>query len=176
MNYFLQKIIRNLKNDLKLIRLSKINKTVEINYGNEFYYIEKLELGRYVYLGENGYYNAAGGISIGNGTCIAANVSILSENHNYDSLDLKYIPFDSRKIHKPVIIEENVWIGHGTTIIPGVKIGEGAVVAAGSVVTKDVPNYTVVGGNPAKTIKKRNIDVYNNLKNDGKIWRARNIK
>lgn len=54
---------------------------------------------------------------------------------------------------KPVVIEDNVWIGFGSIIMPGVKIGRGSVIAAGSVVVKDVPPMSVVGGNPAKIIK-----------------------
>ncbi len=55
---------------------------------------------------------------------------------------------------KPVVIGDHVWIGGNSVINPGVKIGEGAVIASGSVVTKDVPPYTLVGGNPAHTIKQ----------------------
>ena len=56
---------------------------------------------------------------------------------------------------RPIVIEDKVWIGINSTILPGVKIGYGAIVGAGSVVTKDVPPYTVAGGIPAKPIKKR---------------------
>ena len=58
-------------------------------------------------------------------------------------------------ITKPITIKDNVWVATGAIVLPGVTIGEGAVVAAGSVVTKDVEPWTVVGGNPAKFIKKR---------------------
>ena len=56
---------------------------------------------------------------------------------------------------KPIVIEDYVWIATGAMILPGVTVGEGAVVAAGSVVTKDVPPWTVVAGNPAREVKKR---------------------
>jgi maltose O-acetyltransferase len=62
---------------------------------------------------------------------------------------------------EPVEISDNVWIGSRATILPGVHIGEGAVVAAGAVVIRDVKDYEVVGGNPARTIKYRNQKVYN---------------
>ena len=58
---------------------------------------------------------------------------------------------------KPIIIEDDVWIGFGTIILKGVKVGKGAIISAGSVVTKDVESFTVVAGNPAQLVKKINI-------------------
>ena len=73
--------------------------------------------------------------------------------------------FRSKKsINKPVIIKDFVWLGSNVTIVPGVTIGEGVVVGAGSVVTKSVPNYAVIGGNPAQIIKYRDIDKFLELK------------
>lgn len=94
----------------------------------------------------------------------------MTSNHHYDSDDLKAIPYDGRNLLAKVTIEENVWIGANVSIVPGVTIGEGAVIAMGTVVTKDVPKYAVVGGNPAKVIKYRNIKKYNKLKTDGNIY------
>ena len=65
------------------------------------------------------------------------------------------LPELPRGIDAPTEIGNDVWIGHGAIILGGVKIGDGAIIAAGSVVTKDVPSMTIVGGNPAKVIKKR---------------------
>ena len=66
---------------------------------------------------------------------------------------------------QPIEIGDHVWIGARAMIMKGVKIGEGAIVAIGSVVVKDVPPYAIVGGNPAKIIKYRNIEQFNKLKN-----------
>lgn len=88
---------------------------------------------------------SAGGISIEDGTMIAANVQLISNNH--DLYERQIITC------KPIHIGKNVWIGAGATILPGVTIGENAVVGAASVVTKDVPADTIVAGNPAKFIK-----------------------
>ena len=86
-----------------------------------------------------------GGITIDNGAMIAANVQLISNNHDLHDHALL--------VCKPVHICRNAWIGAGATILPGVTIGENAVVAAGAVVTKDVALNTVMGGNPAKLIK-----------------------
>uniref|UniRef100_UPI00313B8490 acyltransferase n=1 Tax=Bacillus sp. OTU2372 TaxID=3043858 RepID=UPI00313B8490 len=132
---------------------------------------EKITIDGYVYIGPNCYFQAPGGITIKQGVCIGPHVTILTENHRYDAPDLMAIPYDLKDIRKPVIIGENVWIGHGALILPGVTIEEGAVIAAGAVVTKDVEQCSIVGGNPAKHIKYRNKDVYFKLKSEGKILR-----
>lgn len=98
---------------------------------------------------------------IGNYVCIASDVIILmGGNHNHPTENISVYPFPEEIAHtyKPkgdTVIKSDVWLGMKAFIMPGVTIGEGAIVAAGSVVTKDVPPYTIVGGNPAKEIKKR---------------------
>ena len=92
---------------------------------------------------------------------------IFSSNHNYYSPEA--LPYDKKTICSPVKIEDNVWIGARACIVPGITIGEGAVVAMGSVVTKNVPPCAVVGGNPAKIIKYRDIEKYNQLKSVNKF-------
>ncbi|MEG0250250.1 MAG: CatB-related O-acetyltransferase [Peptostreptococcus sp.] len=98
---------------------------------------------------------------IGNYVCIAVGVTILmGGNHNHNTDWITVYPFeseikDSFKSKGNTVIKSDAWLGMNSTIMPGVTIGEGAVVAAGSVVVSDVDAYTVVGGNPAKLIKKR---------------------
>lgn len=91
-----------------------------------------------------------------------ADITLITDNHNYDS-DIA-IPYDKVRIKKPIVIKDFVWIGHGVIVMGGVTIGEGAILAAGSIVTKDVPDYAIVGGNPAKVIKYRDIDTFLELK------------
>lgn len=98
---------------------------------------------------------------IGNYVCIAAGVTILmGGNHNHNPDWITVYPFvdaiqNSMEPKGDTVINSDAWIGMNATIMPGVTIGEGAIVAAGAVVIKDVPPYTIVGGNPAKEIKKR---------------------
>ncbi len=88
---------------------------------------------------------ARGGITIEDHVRIAANVQLISNNH--DPYDLAILTC------KPVVIKESAWIGAGATILPGVCVGKHAIVGASAVVTKDVPDYAVVVGNPARVIK-----------------------
>lgn len=89
----------------------------------------------------------------------------ITSNHNYEG---NSIPYDTTHICKTIKIGDFVWLGNRVIILPGVNIGNGAVIAAGSVVTKDVPDYAVVGGNPARIIKYRNIEHFEQLRKEKK--------
>lgn len=90
---------------------------------------------------------------IGKNVMMAPEVIILTLNHKYIDMNCPIIMQGSYA--SKVVIEDDVWIGIRAIILPGIKIGRGAVIGAGAVVTKDVPPYTVVGGVPAKIIKRR---------------------
>jgi chloramphenicol O-acetyltransferase type B len=109
----------------------------------------------------------SGKVEFGNYFHSGEQITIITTNHNYNST--VSIPYDKTKITKPVIIKDCVWIGHGAIICPGVTIGEGAIIAAGAVVTKDVPDCAIVGGNPAKILKYRDTNQFYKLKADGKF-------
>ena len=94
-----------------------------------------------------------GPLEIGNKVMMGPDVVILTHTHNIDRTDIPMGDQGSRV--SKVTIGNDVWIGMRTIIMPGVKIGNGAVIGAGAVVTKDVPDYAIVGGVPAKVIKYR---------------------
>lgn len=110
--------------------------------------------GRHIFIGKNVFINHGcsfldlGGITIEDDVLIGPQVNIITENHPVDPKSRKSLELNS------VTIKRNAWIGANATILPGVIIGENSIVAAGAVVTKDVPDNTIVGGVPAKLIKK----------------------
>jgi acetyltransferase-like isoleucine patch superfamily enzyme len=107
-----------------------------------------IRVGQRVFINQNCTLYDFAEVSIGDDVMIGPNVSLLSAGH-------PVAPSQRRAalVGKPIAIERNVWIGAGATIIGGVTVGENSVVAAGSVVTKDVPPNTLVGGNPARVIR-----------------------
>ncbi len=113
----------------------------QINYG------KNTRIGKKVFINFDCTFLDLGGITIEDNVMIAPKVSLLTEGHP--------IPTGSRQslVPKPIHIKKNAWIGASATILQGVTIGENSVVAAGAVVSKDVPDNTVVGGIPAKIIK-----------------------
>lgn len=151
-------------------RLASKGKNVYLCKGWNISSPNKLHIGSNTWVGENFFARCEGGVTIGSGVIISRGVEIWSANHNYDSDDLQSLPYDRRFVMKPVRIEDNVWIGSRVIIVPGVSIGEGAVIGAGAVVSHDVPPCAVVGGNPAKVIKYRNKEVYEKLKSEEKIY------
>jgi len=112
------------------------------------------DFGKNIHLGKNVFINSdckfqdQGGIYIGDDVLIGHNVCLLTLNHAPE-------PEARADMYpEPIYIEDKAWLGSNVTILPGIRIGEGAIVAAGAVVTKDVPAGSVVGGVPAKVIKK----------------------
>ena len=106
-------------------------------------------------------------IKIGSYFHSGTNILIMLGSHDYEYGDK--IPYGSHYKPKNVIIDDFVWLGSNVIISGNVHIGEGAIVAVGSVVVKDVPPYAIVGGNPAKVIKYRNIGQFEQLKKEGKF-------
>ncbi len=112
---------------------------------------DDIRIGSNVQINEN---SRLRNVIIGDSVMIAPEVYILHSGHNFEKTDL-HMRFQGEKYYQKTIIEDDVWIGARTIINAGKKIGKGAIIAAASVVTKDVEPYSIVGGNPAKLIKKR---------------------
>ena len=107
----------------------------------------------------------SGKVSIGSNFHSGKNIVILTSFHNFDHGTA--IPYDNTTYSRDVIIEDNVWLGEAVMILGGVKIGEGAIIQAGSVVCKDVPPLAIAGGHPAVPFKYRDEEHYYKLKNAG---------
>lgn len=128
--------------------------------------------GHLVRLGNNVNFNGmtiagGGGVEIGDNFHSGPGCALISQNHDFDGDD--YIPYGKKIIGKPIVIGDNVWLGINVVVLPGVRIGEGAIIGAGAVVTKDVERCAIVGGNPARFIRFRDIEHYDRLKAEGKF-------
>lgn len=153
-----------------LRRMPHVGRNVYVSPDARFSNPEVVTVGDSVWIGEEFRAMGAGAVCIGSGTIISRCVEIWTSNHRYDAADLRSLPYDRRTDLKPVTVGENVWIGTHVLLVPGVTVGEGAVIGMGSVVTKDVPPLAVVGGNPARVLKYRDRDTYERLRAEGKIY------
>lgn len=127
---------------------------------NSYFSYYTISLGYDVYIGPGANFSSNTSITIGNKVIFGPNVCIMGGDHNTSVIG-KYMYDVHEKLpenDKPVIIENDVWIGAGAIILKGVIIGKGSVIAAGSVVNKNVRPYTIVGGVPAQLIRNRFID------------------
>ena len=126
----------------------------------------------HTYLGKGVCFNGmkilgGGTVRIGNYFHSGEYCRILSENHNYNSKES--IPYDSKYIYKSVIIGDCVWFGSSVTVMPGVTIGDGAIIQNGSTVVSDIPACAIAGGHPAKVFSYRDKNLFYKLMNEGKF-------
>lgn len=142
-----------------------------ISCGDNLFIGGKCSFGRNTIIGNHCSFNGiiclpgGGGIKIGNYFHSGIECMMIAENHNYQG---EAIPYDDTYISKEITIGDFVWFGNRVLVCGNVTIGEGAIIAAGSVVTKDVPSLAIVGGNPAKIIKYRDESHFQKLKKEGK--------
>lgn len=125
------------------------------DFGDDQHFNPTISVGNNSSIGDYSHITSINEIRIGNNVRMGKNILITDNAHGVSDFDLLSIAPNKRPLYSkgPVIIEDNVWIGEKSSIMPGVRIGYGAIVGAASVVTKDVPPYAVVAGNPAKIIK-----------------------
>ncbi len=151
-----------LKRNLKIIASYKSKPRIR-PYSNT-------KLNKRTHLGKNCSFNglvirADGKVVIGDNFHSGDDILFITRNHNYEGEALPYKGY----VYKDIIIGDNVWIGSRSTILPGITIGEGAIIQAGSVVVSDIPKYGIAGGHPAKVFKYRNKEHYETLKKEGKF-------
>ena len=134
--------------------------SVTLRPSSTFIAPDRIRVGDNVFIGEGGWFRADGGLTIGDNTIIARNCTIFTAIHNYEGTAL---PYDESFITKPVTIGRNVWIGMNVNIIPGVTIGDGAIIGLATVVTHDVPARAIVGGQAFRILGYRDEKSYADL-------------
>lgn len=143
------------------------------SHEDALYINRKSHVTRSTVLGNNIHMNGLdirgdGSVVIGDNFHCGEDCLIITSDHNYNGSAL---PYDKSYIHKDVVIEENVWMGSRVIVLGGVRIGEGAILQAGSVVVSDIPACGMAGGHPARVFKTRDVEHYHRLKAEGKIQR-----
>lgn len=121
-----------------------------------------------LHVGAGTVIQAGGGVSLGAGVVISFDCVLWSINHDYEG---ECLPYGLARVQAPIVIEDYVWLGRNVLVAPGSRIGEGVVVAMGSVVSGQVPPLAVVAGNPARVVKFRSPWRYLALKRQGvSLW------
>ena len=139
-------------------QLGSYDGLIRVNYKSKFT--------RNTYVKENVHFNGmtikgCGDVYIGRNFHSGVQCLMLTQNHNYEGSSL---PYDNTYICKNIHIGDNVWLGDHVMVLGGVKIGEGAIIQAGSVVVNDIPKCAIAGGHPAKVFSTRNVFHYEELK------------
>lgn len=133
----------------------------------------KTHVSKSTYLGRNVHFNGmqiygTGTVRIGDNFHSGPECVIFTQNHNYDNGDA--VPYDKTYVVREVSIGDNVWLGTRVMILPGVSIGEGAIIQAGSVVVSDIPACAIAGGHPARVFSHRDTQHYHGLKEARRFW------
>jgi acetyltransferase-like isoleucine patch superfamily enzyme len=139
-------------------QFASCGKNVRFFPTKSFFFYKTMKIGDDVYIGPGATFSASESyIKIGNKVMFGPNVTIMGGDHNTSMIG-EYMYDINEKLSEndlPVIIEDDVWVGAGVIILKGVTIKQGSVIAAGALVIEDVPEYSVVGGVPAKMLRKR---------------------
>ena len=168
MKKVISKIIKRVRKNLYTYKITR--RAVEV--GKDLKVNGKSSVNSQTYLGSNINFNGmeiqgCGKVNIGDNFHSGTECLMITQIHNYDKGSK--IPYDDTYICKDVLIEDNVWLGSRVIILGGVKIGEGAIIQAGSVVVSDIPKCAIAGGHPAKVFKYRDIEHYEKLKKENKF-------
>lgn len=126
--------------------------TSSIHWRAELYAPERIVVGEHCTVGDSAFLDGRSGLVIGDAVNLGSHVTVYTRQHDVDSPDFA-------ETGAPVTIGDHAWVASHAIVLPGVTIGEGAVVAAGAVVTKDVPAFAMVAGNPARFVRERSRDL-----------------
>lgn len=134
-------------------RMNSLGQGSRISYLVKILAAPNIVIGKCTHITHNCILDGRGGLTIGNDVLVGYYSIIMSSTHNYDNPDIPIRLQGSRRA--PVMIGNDVWLGARVIVLPGVSIGDGAVIGAGTVVTKDIPPYVIAGGIPARIIGQR---------------------
>lgn len=160
----LRKKFRAKINHPRISKLKSFDSTSVVRASAKLENPKNISIGSNVYVGSNVCLYAMGEISIGDNTAMGEGIIVYTSNHDYK--DKKTFPYNPDALIQKVEIGKDIWIGARSIILPGCKIGDGAIIGAGSVVTKSVPSCAMVGGNPARIIGWRDVDNYQTAAKD----------
>ena len=133
--------------------MKKFGKRSRLSTNVSLLHPHNISLGENVGVARDVVLDGRGGLEIGDGTLIGFESLIITSTHNYARIDIPISEQDM--ISKPIKIGENCWIGARAILLPGVTIGNGSIIGANAVVTKDIPEYSIAAGIPCKVVKKR---------------------
>ena len=150
--YIFSKLIRKIRSSVALYLFDSCGSNINIEKDADFGSGQGISIGDNSGLGIN--CRVRGPLTIGNDVMMGPDVVIMTNSHNFDRIDIP-MNVQGSAIPKKVIIGNDVWIGTRVIILPGVTIGNGVIIGAGAVVTKDIPDMAIVGGCPAKIIRYR---------------------
>lgn len=163
-------IRRFLQKQLQLRNLQHLGRNPDIALSAKLLCPENIRVNDKVHIGPKCQLFGQGGISVLDFAILAPEVVIFSSQHNYKTND--YLPYGFSDSYAPVSIGVASWIGFRSVILPGVTVGDYAIIGACSVVTRDVPRGAIVAGNPAKIIATRSAEVLNRLEEEGAFYMA----
>jgi len=161
-------VFERVRTFLRRQKFKRLFPNLEIRAPFRIDFHERVRIAGATYVGPGAFWDAKGGIAIGTNVIFGPESIIWTYNHNHRSDQA--IPYGGPDLLGEVVLEDHVWVGIRVLILPGVRVGEGAIIAAGSVVTKDVPPGAIVGGNPARVIGQRDMEAFTALKQKGAFY------
>lgn len=153
----------NLYWGIKKIQFGYIGDNVRISLPGFFGNAQNIFIESNVFIDAEAYFDALSDIMISSGTMIGPRCTFIGSTHNYDSNDLKSLPYDNVILDRKIIVDKNVWIAAGVMICPGTHIGEGSVIGAGACIYGDIPPFSVIVSNRYRIVKERNREKYQEL-------------
>lgn len=149
-------------------QLGHLGQGTEIHDSVDYVKPSRIKIGNYVYIGPRCHLMGRGGLTIRDHSLIAPEVVIITSVYNY--LEATMIPYDETEFLKPVEIGEACWVGMRAVILPGVTLGAGCIVFAGAVVTRSFPEGSILAGNPAKSVGRRDMEEFWSLHRQGRTY------